>query len=167
MKKVKYMLLLLIASLLLFKATDVKALSIDLNNNTNEVYINNVFSTDYYADDDSYAFDAESFCEKDNIKKVFRALGWVLTIVKVVIPILLIAFASIDFGKAVIASKDDEMKKALNSLVKRAIAGIIIFLIPTMFNFVIKLIGGEDVYNSTFGPCTECILTPSACEVGD
>ena len=168
MKNVKYMLLLFITSFLFFNIANVKALNLNLSNNNQEIYVENIFSTNYYAneeDENAYKFETEDFCNQTNIKKVFRALGFVITIIKIAVPILLIVFGSIDFGKAVISSKDDEIKKALHSLTIRAIAGIVIFLIPTMINFVVKLVGGEDVYNTTFGPCTKCILTPSACEI--
>ena len=67
-----------------------------------------------------------------------------------------------DFGKAVIANKDDEIKKSAKSLVMRAIAGVIIFFVPTLLNFVVELIGGEDnVYNGDFATCTHCMLEPT------
>ena len=93
---------------------------------------------------------------------VFTTIGWVFFIVKILIPIVLIIFGSIDFGKAVIANKDDEIKKSAKSLVMRAIAGVIIFFVPTLLNFVVELIGGEDnVYNGDFATCTHCMLEPT------
>ena len=46
----------------------------------------------------------------------------------------------------------------------RTIAGIIIFFIPTILNFIVGLIGGDSIYNEnngTFGRCTHCMLEPT------
>lgn len=51
-------------------------------------------------------------------------------VVYIIIPIVLIVFAVIDFGKAVIASDEKEVKAAQSRLIKRAIyAGLIFFVV--------------------------------------
>lgn len=122
-----------------------------LNDNNNETNTNNTWTP-------------KSFCQKESVKGTFRVVGWVIFIIKILIPIILIVFGSIDLAKAVLASKDDEIKKSMKTLVVRVIAGIIIFFIPTFLNFVIKLIGGENIYNEkngSFGFCTHCMLEPT------
>ncbi len=114
-------------------------------------------------------FDREHFCE-GTVLKVFRAVGYIFFMLKIIIPVVIMIFGFIDFGKAVIASKDDEIKKSAKTLAFRAIAGIIIFFIPAIINFAVTLIGGEDVYRgSEFGACTECLIDPNtaACQIGD
>ena len=62
-----------------------------------------------------------------------------------------------------LSNKDDEIKKSAKTLVLRAIAGIIIFFIPTVLDFVVEIIGGDDIYNKnsgTFARCTHCMLEP-------
>ena len=44
-----------------------------------------------------------------------------ITIIKIAVPILLIIFGMLDLGKAVIASKEDEIKKGQQTFIKRAI----------------------------------------------
>lgn len=105
-------------------------------------------------------FDVDTFCE-GSVQGVFTTLGWVFFFLKILIPIILIVFGSIDFGKAMLSSKDDEIKKSAKTLVMRAIAGVIIFFIPTLLNFVVELIGGDDLYNGTFATCTHCMLEPT------
>lgn len=110
-------------------------------------------------------WDVSTFCEGP-VQGVFTTIGWVFFILKIVIPIVLIVMGSIDLAKAVVASKDDEIKKAVASLVKRAVLGILIFFIPTILSFVVELIGGDDIYDEnsgTFGRCTYCMLNPSEC----
>ena len=104
-------------------------------------------------------FDAENFCTGP-VQGVFTTLGWVFFVIKILIPILLIVFGSIDVGKAVVASKDDVIKKSIKTLALRTIAGVIIFFVPTILNFGIKLIDNSEVYNGTFLDCTKCMLDP-------
>lgn len=104
--------------------------------------------------------DLENFC-RGPVQGVFTTLGWVIFIVKIVIPILLIVFGTIDVTKAVISSKDDELKKSIKTLVIRSIAGIVIFFVPTILNLVVKLIDNNDVYRGTFWDCTKCMLDPN------
>lgn len=106
---------------------------------------------------------AVEFCTQT--ANIWQIVGYVLLIFKIVIPLLLIIFGMLDLGKAVIASKDDEIKKATKSLVTRAIAAVIIFLLPTIISYIIGLIGGfkgteaETDYNI----CRRCITSPSKC----
>jgi len=55
-----------------------------------------------------------TFCTET--QSVWKLVGNILGVFKIVIPILVIIFGMIDLGKAVVASKDDEIKKAAKSL---------------------------------------------------
>lgn len=137
MKKIKYMLYILF---LFF-------LSLNIVNATDE-------------------FDADAFCTGP-VEGAFSTLGWIFFVLKIVIPIIIIIFGTIDVSKAVVASKDDEIKKSIHTLVKRVIAGIVIFFIPTFLSFIVKLINGEAIYDETsgtFSRCTYCMLNPTDCK---
>ncbi len=101
-----------------------------------------------------------SFCTET--QEIWKLVGWFLMVFKIVIPILIIIFGMVDLGKAVIASKDDEIKKATVSLLKRAIAGIVIFFVPTIVSLVIGLVDGEGKWNG----CKECISNPNNAACG-
>lgn len=66
-------------------------------------------------------------------------INLVLGYVRVIVPILVIVFGLIDLGKAVIASKEDEMKKAQNTFIKRVIIGVVVFFVPVVVNIVMEL----------------------------
>ena len=68
----------------------------------------------------------------------------VVTIIKIIIPIFLIIFGMLDLGKAVIAGKEDEMKKAQSTLIKRIIYAVAVFLVVTLVTFVMGLVGSKD-----------------------
>jgi len=109
--------------------------------------------------------DLNNFCQGP-VLGVFTTLGWVFFILKILIPILLIIFGSMDFAKAVLAGKDDAIKKSAKTLALRAVAGIIIFFIPTILNAVVGIFDDTNVFNGTFGDCTSCMLKPgnSSCK---
>ncbi len=109
------------------------------------------------------AIDIAGFCT--NAAGILQFVGYALTIVKVAIPIIIIAYGILDFGKAVVASKDDEIKTSAKRLLWRAVAGVIIFFIPSI---VIWLFGTIDKYTAGkngFDNCEKCILSPWNCTV--
>lgn len=101
---------------------------------------------------------ANSFCA--DTASIWKLIGNILAIFKIVIPILVIIFGAIDFGKAVIASKDDEIKKAAKSLLMRVVAGIVIFFIPTIVAACFKLADGFSA--TDYGVCANYITNPNS-----
>ena len=49
-------------------------------------------------------------CDSD-LLVIFRLLASVVNLIKIFVPVLLILFGTLDLAKAVIAGKEDEMKK--------------------------------------------------------
>lgn len=103
---------------------------------------------------------AINFCTKT--KSVWILVGNILSIFKIVIPLLVIIMGFIDLAKAVVASKDDEIKKAAKSLMFRIIAGIVIFFIPTIVGFCFTLADGFNA-DGDYSICEACITNPSGC----
>ena len=93
---------------------------------------------------------------------IWQLVGKILFVFKIVIPILVLIFGMIDLGKAVVASKDDEIKKAAKSLLFRALAGILIFFIPTIVGFCFTLADGFNA-DGDYSICEQCITNPSGC----
>lgn len=91
---------------------------------------------------------------------VWQIIGWVLWVFKIVIPIVIIIFGVIDLGKAVVASKDDEIKKSVKSLVMRVVAGIVIFFIPTLVGAIFSLVGEFNDNKEEYNKCKACITNP-------
>lgn len=61
-------------------------------------------------------------------------------IIQLGIPIVLIVLGTIDLGKAVIASNEDDIKKAQSTLVKRAIYAVAIFFITTIVTVLMGIV---------------------------
>lgn len=61
-------------------------------------------------------------------------------IVYILIPIALLIFAVIDFGKAVIASDEKEVKAAQSRLIKRAIYAALIFFVVFLVKAIMDVV---------------------------
>ena len=65
---------------------------------------------------------------------------------RILAPVLVITFGSIDLVKAVIASNPDQMKKAQNTLIKRIFIGVGLFFVPTVVNIIINFASVAEGY---------------------
>lgn len=72
----------------------------------------------------------------DDLVEILQSL---VDIVKVAVPILLIALGTLDFGKAIFSSDDNEMKKAQSKFMKRLLAAAAIFLVPSLLGVLLNL----------------------------
>jgi len=70
----------------------------------------------------------------------------VVNLLKFGIPILLIVFGMLDLGKAVMAGKEDEMKKAQGTLIKRFVYAVAVFLVVTLVQLVMGLVSSSGEY---------------------
>lgn len=82
-----------------------------------------------------------SYC--DDLEPIIRIAKAVVNLIKWGIPIILIIFGMLDLGKAVMAGKEDEMKKAQSTLIKRLIYAVAIFLVVTIVMFVMDIVAGS------------------------
>lgn len=146
--------LVLIVSLLIFND--------NVNASIKKVDISNNFVIGAVSDDlSNEEFDV---CKSSGIVKTFQIIGYCLYILKIVIPLLLIVLGIIDFTKAMIASDPNEIKNAFSMLIKRVLAGIIVFFIPTIVGFVFSLVDNSGTQDS-FECLTNCIKANKSCTI--
>lgn len=81
----------------------------------------------------------ELFGSKDDPNSIRYLIDEILQYPRIIVPILVIALGIIDLAKAVIASKEDEMKKAQKTFVKRVIIGVAFFFIPLFVDIIMDL----------------------------
>lgn len=79
-----------------------------------------------------------------------------VTIIKIGIPLILIFLGMLDLGKAVMAQKEDEIKKSQQLFVKRLISAVLVFLVVFIVQLVIGLVAGDDQTSIT--NCIDCFL---------
>lgn len=89
----------------------------------------------------------------------------VIQIIQIAVPILLIIFGMLDLGKAVVASKEDEIKKGQQLFVKRAISALIVFFVILIVQLLIRFVSGN---NASVVNCFNCFVNGqsgvNACE---
>ena len=83
------------------------------------------------------------------LNPIISIIKTVLSIVQWAIPIILIVIGTFDMMKAVVASKEDEIKAAQKLLIKRIVYAVIIFLIPTIVYFVFNIVSNTDGISGT------------------
>ena len=89
---------------------------------------------------------------------IWHLVGYVVYILKIVIPLILIILGMVDLGKAVVSSDEKAINKAVGSLIKRFIAAVVVFFVPTIVNAVFALIGLMNTnQNNDYLVCVRCI----------
>lgn len=71
---------------------------------------------------------------------VVRIIRAVIDVAHIVIPVILIAFGTLDLGKAVMASDEKKIKESQGLLIKRCIYAVVVFLIPYLIGLVMGLV---------------------------
>ena len=91
--------------------------------------------------------------------QIVTIIGAIVFAIKVIIPVLLIIFGMLDLGKAIIAQKEDEIKKGQQTFLKRLLTAAIVFFVVILTQFIVDLVGGEDSgANDSVWSCVDCII---------
>lgn len=109
-------------------------------------------------------FLAESICEMESLNPLWNVVGFIVKAIWIGIPIILIVLGMIDLGKAVIASKEDEVKKATKAFGKRFIYAVAVFLVVWLVSFVLSTVasvgeGAVEDYNEADWKACWCKIT--------
>lgn len=91
------------------------------------------------------------FGNKNNPDSLSYLINEILKYARIIVPILVIGLGMIDLAKAVIASKEDEMKKAQKTFINRLILGVAFFFIPVLVNIIMWL--ADIVWNGMYTSC--------------
>ena len=98
----------------------------------------------------------------ENLIPIMTLVGWVVFLIQIGIPIILIVLGMIDLGKAVIASKDDEVKKATKALGKRVLYAVavlcVVWLVKMVLGWVPSLLK-EAEGNKEWEGCWACVVS--------
>ena len=93
------------------------------------------------------------FCDKSYIMQVMLIVKIIFKLLCLLAPIIIIIVSSIHLFKIVLNGQEDDLKEALRVSVKRIIAGLVIFFIPTIINYAFTNI--VDVSDVNFLACME------------
>lgn len=84
-------------------------------------------------------------------------ISFAVNLLKIATPIILIIIGMITLVKALAASKEDEIKKAQNSLVKKLIAAALVFFVISIVQFVMSIVA-DDSEKGSITSCLKCFL---------
>jgi len=150
MKFKKYILVLLLTLIVGCNIVQAKEYS---NTTEQEKILFLANENDEFAPDLNSSISCEGiFGDKNDPESLSHLLNEILMYPKIIVPIIIIGLGSLDLGKAVVAGKEDEMKKAQKTFVRRLIAGIVVFLIPVILNIVMYL--ADIVWNGVYTSCS-------------
>lgn len=82
----------------------------------------------------------------------------VVTFIKIAVPIILIILGMIDLAKAVIASKEEEIKKAQQLFIKRLIAAVVVFLIVTIVQVLFNILASAGAADKSTWTCIKAFI---------
>ncbi len=83
----------------------------------------------------------ETGCTYSELLPILQIIKFILKVIQYVVPVILILMGTIDLIKAVTQGKEDDIKKGQKTLISRAIAAVIVFLVPLIVSVIMGLIG--------------------------
>lgn len=103
-------------------------------------------------------------CDTESVLRTFKIIYLTLSIIRIIIPVIIVILGTKDMMNAAISSKSEDFKINSKTLIKRVIAGLVIFLIPNMINVLFNLITGFEEKPSEFASCTVCLTNEKECD---
>lgn len=91
---------------------------------------------------------------------IINVVHTVVEIIKIGVPILLIIFGMLDLGKAVMAQKEDEIKKGQQTFIKRLLAAAIVFFVIAIVQLVLNLVAPDN--QASIWSCVEKFVSTGA-----
>ena len=79
------------------------------------------------------------FGDKNDENSIAYMINNVLGYVRIIVPILIILFGTLDLAKCVMAGREDEIRKAQSTFIRRLIAGVAVFFVPMLVNIIMDL----------------------------
>lgn len=87
--------------------------------------------------------DVSSVCEQIPTQ-ITDLTSLLYMIVKIAIPLILIIYGMLDFGRSVMAGEEKEIKEKQKLFIKRIIAAVMVFLVFSIVELVLGLVAGDD-----------------------
>lgn len=88
--------------------------------------------------------------------KLANIIALAVMAIQIIVPILLIIWGMLDLGKAVMAQKEDEIKKGQQTFIKRLIAAAIVFFVVVIVKLVVGLVAND---SNTITDCIDDVLS--------
>ena len=90
-------------------------------------------------------------------EKIPNIVSTIITVIKIVVPVLLVIMGMLDLMKGITAGKEDEMKKGQSIFIKRLISGALVFFVFTIVQLIISFVADEDD-KANIATCSKCFI---------
>ena len=90
-------------------------------------------------------------------EKIPNIVSTIVTVIKIVVPVLLVIFGMLDLAKGLIAQKEDEIKKGQQLFIKRLISGALVFFVFTLVQLIISVVA-DDKDETNIMTCAQCFI---------
>lgn len=90
-------------------------------------------------------------------EKIPNVVSTIVNVIKIVVPILLVIFGSLDLMKGITAQKEDEIKKGQSIFIKRLISGAIVFFVFVIVQLIISFVSNAGE-NENIMTCVNCFV---------
>ena len=87
-------------------------------------------------------------CSDPDVYSLVKTIKTIYNFLRYATPVILIIMGSIDFAKAVVAGKDDEIEKNKKKFMNRLFIAFLIFLLLSIFQLVTNIISSSGAANS-------------------
>ena len=98
-----------------------------------------------------------SICSNPEVLEVMRIINVIILFIQIAVPILLILTGMTTLMSTIKVGNDDLLAKAKKQLVNNSIAAVVIFLIPTLVNVIVKISDSNNEYRDCLYADTEII----------
>lgn len=95
-----------------------------------------------------------NICSNPEVLSVLRIVNLVILMVRIAVPIILIVVLSFDMLSAIKVGNEDLLKQHMQGGVRKIIAAVVIFLMPSLVFFIIKLANPNNGYISCLNNAT-------------
>lgn len=85
----------------------------------------------------------------------------IINLIKNLTPVILIIMGSLDFGKAVMSQKEDEIKKAQGAFIKKVIAGAAVFFTIVFAKWIVRIVDNAGGDTGNAWSCVSLLLNGS------
>lgn len=80
-----------------------------------------------------------SICSEPKVLEIFRIINILISIIRIIVPIILIFSVLLKFMSVIKTGDEDSFSKVKKSVITNIVAAVIIFLIPSLVNIVVKI----------------------------
>lgn len=88
---------------------------------------------------------------------IWQIIGYVVIVIKIVIPLILIVLGMVDLGKAVVSSDDKAISKSVTALIKRFVAAVVVFFVPTLVSAIFSALNVAELTTGDANICMQCV----------